>query len=153
MPLPMPPPIDAAAPATSSTDDPTHLSIPLTLSPHTNLQILIHSRLQTPLIFITTTNPTTSSPVPLGSFVYSLPNRLNPAEPLCTTLYAQPNTVDFATRIAKIVAKRTAKPTYVAFSGDLGGVGRQVEEEMEGLRKAVDAIMGVIGHEKSISTG
>ena len=76
-----------------------------------------------------------------------MPNRYNPAEALCTTLYAIPSSVDFATRVARIVAKRTGKPSYVGCSAGFGGVGGEVEEEMEGLKVAVEGILGVIGRE------
>ena len=135
-----------APPPQSSTNevDPIQLTIPLTLTPHTSIQALIQHRLQTPLIFLTTsTTHSSPSQSALGSFVYALPNRLNPSESLCTTLYAQQGTLDFATRVAKIVAKRIARPVYVGWSGELGGIGRQVDEEMEGVRKVVEGIMGV----------
>ena len=77
-----------------------------------------------------------------------MPNRFNPAEALCTTLYAIPSNVDFATRVAKIVAKRAGKPTYVGCSVGFGGVGGEVEEEMEGLKVAVEGILGVLGGDR-----
>ena len=128
--------------ASSSTA--THLTIPLGLSPHTSLQACIEPLAHVCMIFLTTTTPASSSPAALGSFVYAIPNRLKPAEPLCTALYAQPSTVDFATRVAKVVARKLKKPIYVGWSGELGAVGAQVEEEMEGLRKAIETILGVL---------
>ena len=142
-------PADSPPGNSSTSSEPTHLNVPLSLSPHTTLQILIHTHLATPLIFLTTTTPASSSTSALGSFVYALPNRLRPSEPLCTTLYAHPGSVDFATRVAKIVAKRLGRPTYVGWSGELGAaggnIGGQFGEEMEGFRKAVEGIMGALG--------
>ena len=72
-----------------------------------------------------------------------MPNRLNPSDPLCTSLYTDPSSIDFATRVAKIVAKKSGRPTYVGCSVNLG-MGARVEEEMEALRVAVDGAMGVL---------
>lgn len=54
--------------------------------------------------------------------------------------------MDFATRIAKIVAKRTGKPTYASNSISFAGTGRggAAEEEMDGLRRCVEVVMGEI---------
>jgi len=50
-----------------------------------------------------------------------------------------PSSVDFATRVAKILARRTGKPTYVGCSAVFGNYG--IEEEMAGVKAAVDGIM------------
>lgn len=62
--------------------------------------------------------------------------------------------VEFATRVAKIVCRRVgkgggnkARGVYVGCSVELGGVGGRMEEEAEGLRVAVEGIMGVLGRE------
>ena len=54
--------------------------------------------------------------------------------------------MDFATRVAKIVAKNTGKPTYVSNSISFAGTGRggAVEEEMDGLSRCVEVVMGEI---------
>ena len=127
----------------------SYVAIPLRLSAHTSLQVLVQPLAHTCMIFLTTTTPASASPAALGSFVYSVPNRLQPAEPLCTTLYTQPGTIDFATRVAKIVAKRTGKPTYVGWSGELEAGGVQFEEHMEVYKQAVEAILEVLKPEST----
>ena len=67
--------------------------------------------------------------------------RFQPNEPLCTPIYAFPSTAEFATRVAKSVARRTSRPAYVSWSGSFGMGGAGVDEEIEGLRVAVQAIM------------
>lgn len=69
------------------------------------------------------------------------------AQPLSTALYTQSQTLDFATRLAKILARRTGKPTYVgnsiSFAG--AGLGGTVEEEMEGMGKVVEVVLAEVG--------
>lgn len=55
--------------------------------------------------------------------------------------------MDFATRVAKIVARKTGLPAYVGWSGGLG-VGQSVEEEAEVVRVAVGGVMGAVGERK-----
>ncbi|KAL9006310.1 MAG: hypothetical protein Q9188_000909 [Gyalolechia gomerana] len=139
-------------PAPSPTLHPKPLAIPLPFSPNTTLHIQI-TRLETSsLIFLTSTDPSTSSSLSaLGSFVYAVPNqiliakfqRLQPSDPLCTALYSLPSSIDFATRVAKILARKTGKPTYVGCSVVLGNP--PVEEEVAGMRAAVEEVMKVLG--------
>ena len=69
-----------------------------------------------------------------------LTQRLAPdSPPLSTPLYALPSSIEFATRVAKIIAKRTKKPTYVGCSVVFEGA--TVEEEMEGMQVAVTGIL------------
>lgn len=72
--------------------------------------------------------------------------RFKPTEPLSTPLYTIPGSIDFATRVAKILARRTQKPAYVGCSAAFGGGG--IEEEMAGVRKAVEGVMGVLEAQK-----
>lgn len=67
--------------------------------------------------------------------------RLQPSEPLCTPIYAFPSSVDFATRVAKAVVRKGNRPTYVSWSGSFGIGGAGVDEEMEGLKLAVQAVL------------
>ncbi|MCJ1409809.1 hypothetical protein MMC19_003892 [Ptychographa xylographoides] len=122
------------------TTQPKHLALPLPLSPHTTLHVRLTLLETSNLIFLTTTDYAGSSTSSaLGSFVYAMPNRLNPSDPLCTALFPVPSSVDFATRAAKILAKKTGKPTYVGCSATFGGA--TVEEEMAAVKIAVDAIL------------
>lgn len=143
-------------------ESPQPLSIPLPLSPQITLHVQIKPLETSNLIFITTTdiskNPSISA---LGSFVYSMPNvclsicpskpnlqhlrpvqRSQPAEPFCTPLHTVSGSIDFATRVAKILAKRTGKPTHVGCSVTLGS--SSVEEEAAALGETIDVIMGVL---------
>jgi hypothetical protein len=143
------------------------LSVPLPLSPHTNLHIQITHSGSSTLAFLTTTdslNPASLSS--LGSLVYAMPNvrpsfillhsllpsyfqifltheqRLQPNEPLSTALYTVPSSIDFATRTARIVARRTGKPTYIGCS--VAFRNATVEEELAGVKAAVDGILNII---------
>ncbi|MCJ1461427.1 hypothetical protein MMC07_000024 [Pseudocyphellaria aurata] len=75
-----------------------------------------------------------------------MPNRFQPSEPLSTALYSIKSSIDFATRVAKILAKRTELPAYVGCSVAFGGA--TVEEELEGVKLAVEGVMGVFLDEK-----
>lgn len=72
--------------------------------------------------------------------------RFQPSEPLCTSLYVVPGSIDFATRVAKILAKRTGKPAYVGCSAVFGEGG--VEEEMGGVKAAIEGIMKMLDEGK-----
>ncbi|KAI4207703.1 MAG: hypothetical protein LQ348_000497 [Seirophora lacunosa] len=126
----------------SPTLNPTHLAVPLPFSPHTTLHLQI-TRLETStLIFLSSTDPSSSgSQSALGSFVYAMPNRYQPSDPLCTALYSLPGSIDFATRVAKILARRTGKPVHVGCSVAFGNP--TVEEEVAGVKVAVDEVMKV----------
>ena len=63
--------------------------------------------------------------------------------PISTSLYAQPSSIEFATRVAKIIAKRTKKPTYVGCSVVLEGA--TADEEMEVTQVTIDGILKVLG--------
>ena len=75
-----------------------------------------------------------------------LTQRLAPdSPPLSTPLYAFPSSIEFATRVAKIIAKRTKKPAYIGCSVLFEGAS--VEEEMEGMQVAVTGILKGLGEE------
>ena len=69
--------------------------------------------------------------------------RLQPNEALSTALYTVPTSIDFATRTAKIVARRTGKPTYIGCNVELGST--TVEEELAAVKAAIDGILRIIG--------
>ncbi|KAF2431595.1 hypothetical protein EJ08DRAFT_659901 [Tothia fuscella] len=121
------------------------LSFALPQSPQVRIQLQLTVLATSLLLFLTTTSPETpSSACALGSFVYAMPNRSNPmASPLSTSLYTQANTLDFATRLAKVLTRKVQKPVYVGNSMSFAGAGRggDVEEEMEGFRMVVDVVM------------
>lgn len=65
--------------------------------------------------------------------------RLHPPSVINTTVYSSGSSIDYATRVARILARRTALPVYVGCSMNFAGL--MVEEEMEGLSKLIDTIM------------
>ncbi|KAI9802092.1 MAG: hypothetical protein M1833_002013 [Piccolia ochrophora] len=81
---------------------------------------------------------------PLGSFVYALPSRTNPKEVLSTPLYAVEATLEFTTRVAKVLATKLKVPVYVGSSigGTLGG---EVGEEVQVLKRVVEVVVGQAG--------
>lgn len=69
----------------------------------------------------------------------SLWKRINEKDIISTTLYESGSSIDYATRTAKILARRTKTPTYVGCSMNFAGT--TVEEEMEGLSKVIDTVL------------
>ncbi|MCJ1475423.1 hypothetical protein MMC13_004085 [Lambiella insularis] len=134
-------PLSAAGVQLLPTSHPAqYISLRLSLSPHTTLHIHLTPLPTSTLLFLTTTDHATSaSTSALGSFVYAMPNRLTPSAPLSTVLVPVPGTIDFATRVAKILARKTGKPTYVGCSVAFGGAS--VEEELQGVRAVVEAVV------------
>ena len=72
---------------------------------------------------------------------FLLNQRTSPRSTISTTLFTSPSSVEYATRTAKILARRIGLPVYVGCSIDSLGLGLMVEEEMEGLRKIVETVM------------
>jgi hypothetical protein len=67
--------------------------------------------------------------------------RTNSRSTISTTLYTSPGSIDYATRAAKILARRMKIPVYVGCNIDPVVTGSTVEEEMEGFSKIIDTIM------------
>ncbi|CAG8975925.1 hypothetical protein HYALB_00007054 [Hymenoscyphus albidus] len=142
---------------------PIEVSFPLPKGPDTRIHLRLTIQSISILLFLTTTtNGDTSTAAPMGSFVYAMPDvvanhrspevalpkltprqRLNKGQTLSTPLYTQESSVDFTTRIAKLLARKTERPVYVGnsitFAG--AGMGGTVEEEMEGFKKVVEVVM------------
>jgi hypothetical protein len=114
------------------------------------------------LLFLTTASAEEAgSATPLGSFVYALPDvcpyfssefpwrlltlpqRYNPSQPLSTALCTVEPTLEFTTRLAKLLARKTQRPTYVGNSISLAstGLGGTVEEEMDAFKKVVEVTL------------
>lgn len=74
--------------------------------------------------------------------------KFNPNQPISTPLYTQESNLEFATRIAKLLAKKTMLPAYVGSSLDLSGMGMggTAEEEMEAFRKVIEVILERMRH-------
>jgi hypothetical protein len=62
---------------------------------------------------------------------------------MSTSIYSNPSTMDFATRLAKVLVRRVQKPCYVGSSINLSSTagGGTVDEEMEAFRAVVDAVV------------
>lgn len=72
--------------------------------------------------------------------------KATPSETLSTPLFTHGSTLDFTTRLSKLLARRTNKPVYVGNSTSFSsaGMGGTVEEEMEGFRRVVEVVMGLL---------
>jgi hypothetical protein len=75
-----------------------------------------------------------------------MPNKVTPAETFSTPLFTHGGTLDFTTRLSKVLARKTGKPVYVGNSSSFSsaGMGGTVEEEMEGFRRVVEVVMGLL---------
>jgi len=127
---------------------PLELAFTLPSNPHTKLHIQLTVHATTVLLFVTTTTPENSSQAtPLGSFVYALPDRYNPSQPLSTPVYSITHTLDFTQRLAKLLARKTGRACYVGNSASFRDSvqGGTVEEEMEAFGAIVKVVMGEIG--------
>ncbi|KAB8230101.1 hypothetical protein BDV23DRAFT_156407 [Aspergillus alliaceus] len=135
----MPPQVANVAPHVK----PQELSFPLPKALHTTAHIQLTVLDTCAMVFLATSTPGDSagSVKPMGSFIYAMPDRTNTRNTISTTLYNIPGSVEYTTRIAKILARRMKIPVYVGSSIDPTALGLLVEEEMEGLTKIVDAIM------------
>ncbi|OTA94379.1 hypothetical protein M434DRAFT_20909 [Hypoxylon sp. CO27-5] len=132
-------------------DQPIQLSFPLPRSLDTKIHLRLTIKSKVIILFLTTVAAgEEDQAVPMGSFVYALPDKYNPSQPLSTTIYSVEATLEFTTRLAKILAKKTQMPVYVGNSISFAntGLGGTVEEEMEALKKVVeislDKLQGVI---------
>jgi hypothetical protein len=68
---------------------------------------------------------------------------MNPGQTISTPLYTFESSVEFTTRLAKLLARKTGKPVYVgnSISFASAGMGGTVEEEMEGFKEVVEVVM------------
>ena len=87
-----------------------------------------------------------STLAPLGSFIYAMPDRLDSKNSISTVLSTTPGTIEYATRLAKILARRLNGPVYVGCSVFVEGM--TTEEEMEGLREVVGKVVEVARKER-----
>lgn len=76
--------------------------------------------------------------------------RNNPSDPLSTPLFTPPTTLDFATRMARVLTRRLKKPVYVgnSISFSSAGLGGTAEEEMEGFKRVVEVVVGLVNRQK-----
>ncbi|KAH6681883.1 hypothetical protein B0J14DRAFT_225328 [Halenospora varia] len=130
--------------AMQSSSPPIEISFPLPKAPDTRIHLRLTIQATSLLLFLTTAmNGDTSTTASLGSFVYAIPDRFNPSQALSTPLYTYESSVEFTTRLAKLLARKTKKPVYVgnSISFASAGMGGTVKEEMEGFKKVVDIVM------------
>ena len=68
---------------------------------------------------------------------------MNAGQTLSTPLCVYESSVEFTTRLAKLLARKTGMPVYVgnSISFASAGMGGTVEEEMEGFKKVVEIVM------------
>ncbi|KAF2194790.1 hypothetical protein K469DRAFT_734488 [Zopfia rhizophila CBS 207.26] len=145
--------MDSSLPYGTSPSKPIEVSFPLPGGPQTSIHLQLTNNRTSLLLFLTTTTVESSTTVaPLGSFVYAMPNRTSPSNPFSTALYTQSATLDFTTRLAKVLARKAEKPVYVgnSISFASAGMGGTVEEEMEGFRRCVEVVMDVLDREKRV---
>ncbi|PLB35731.1 proteasome assembly chaperone 4 family protein [Aspergillus candidus] len=135
------------APEQSPTDltpqlKPQEISFPLPKALHTTAHVHLTFLETCAMVFLSTTTPGDSagSVASMGSFVYAMPDRTNPRAAISTTIYTAAS-VEYTTRIAKILARRMGVPVYVGCSIDATALELTVEEEMEGLVKIVETVM------------
>ncbi|PGH07172.1 hypothetical protein GX51_01959 [Blastomyces parvus] len=120
---------------------PIELSFLAPKSLYTTIHIHLTFFATSTLLFLTTSSMGESGATskPMGSFVYAMPDRTNPKNTISTALYTSPSTVDYATRTARILARKMGTPVYVGCSVDFSD--STVEEEMEGLKKISETVM------------
>ncbi|RSM19017.1 hypothetical protein CDV31_002148 [Fusarium ambrosium] len=124
--------------------DTVELSVPLPRSLDTRIYLRLSTKAKSVLLNLTTASQDElATPTSMGSFVYALPNRLDPVQPLSTTLYSSESSVEFTTRLAKLLARRTQLPVYVSNSMSFAdaGMGGTVEEEMEAFKTIVQIVL------------
>jgi hypothetical protein len=138
------------------------VSVPLPHSIDTRIYIHLTARSKYVMLFLTTASAEeVGTPTPMGSFVYALPDvsplhrtittdapanpssqRFNPNQPISTTLFTVEPTIEFTTRLAKLLVRKTGLPAYVSNSLSLAstGLGGTVEEEMDAFKKVVETL-------------
>ncbi|KAF2665605.1 hypothetical protein BT63DRAFT_482531 [Microthyrium microscopicum] len=102
----------------------SQLAFPLSELSQTKVHIHLTQHSHATVLFLTTTGEAGST-ASLGSLVYAIPIRNDSsALPVSTALFSQLETIDFATRLAKVLAKRSGLPTYVGNSVSFASMSR-----------------------------
>ncbi|KAG6006397.1 hypothetical protein E4U43_000441 [Claviceps pusilla] len=120
------------------------LSVPLPHSLDTRIYLRLSTRAKALVLCLTTaTQDEGTSLKPMGSFVYALPNRFDDKQPLATTLFPSESSIEFTTRLAKLLARRAQLPVYVTNSVSFAnaGMGGTVEEELEAFKTIVEVTL------------
>ncbi|PVI00162.1 hypothetical protein DM02DRAFT_527605 [Periconia macrospinosa] len=134
--------------------EPIEVAFPLPRAPQTNIYLQLRDNGPNILLFLTTASTDSVATPPLGTFVYAMPNRVNPSGTFSTPLFTQTSTIDFTTRLAKVLARKLGKPVYVGNSMSFAnaGMGGTVEEEMEGFKQVVEVVVKLL-NEGKVSDG
>ena len=68
---------------------------------------------------------------------------MTPSQTLCTNIFTYESSIDFTTRMARLLARKSKRPVYVGNSMSFAsaGMGGTVEEEMEGFKKVVEVVI------------
>lgn len=130
--------------ATETQSQTVELSMLLPKALDTKIHIRLSFKTKAIILHLTTASlDELSAAANMGSFVYALPDRYNNAQPLATTLYPHEPTLEFATRIAKLLSRKLQMPIYVTNSISFAnaGMGGTVEEEMEAFRVIVQIVL------------
>ncbi|KAK7966075.1 uncharacterized protein PG986_000352 [Apiospora aurea] len=125
------------------------LSFPLPRSMDTRIHMRLITKPKVILMYLTTVAiDEPAGPAPMGSLVYALPDRFNPDMPLSTPIYHEEPTIDFTTRLAKVLVKKTQMHVYVSNSVSLvsTGLGGTFEEEMEAFKKILEVANTKLHH-------
>ncbi|KAM7208830.1 hypothetical protein V8F20_000993 [Naviculisporaceae sp. PSN 640] len=128
---------------------PVELSIPLPRSVNTRIYMQLTVKSKAITLFLTTASAEEAgAPTPMGSFVYAIPDRYNPSQPLSTALFTVEPTIEFTTRMAKLIARKTRLPAYVGNSISFAstGLGGTVEEEMEAFKQVAGLVLSNLQH-------
>lgn len=72
--------------------------------------------------------------------------KFNSSQPLATNLFPHEPTLEFTTRMARLLARRTELPVYATNSISFvnAGMGGTVEEEMEAFKNIVEIVLANI---------
>ncbi|OIW29686.1 hypothetical protein CONLIGDRAFT_680514 [Coniochaeta ligniaria NRRL 30616] len=123
------------------------VSVPLPHSIDSRIYLHLTARSKYVMLLVTTAGAEeVGIATPLGSFVYALPDRFNPNQPLSTPLFTVEPTIEFTTRLAKLLARKTGLPAYVGNSLSLAstGLGGTVEEEMDAFKAVVETLVPLL---------
>lgn len=89
----------------------------------------------------------------LNLILTNCPNiqRLDTRSTISTALSTEGSSIDYATRLSKILARRLNQPVYVGCSMSFAGM--TAEEEMEGVTAVVGKILEAAGRRKGLVNG
>ncbi|KAI1354939.1 hypothetical protein F5Y01DRAFT_311315 [Xylaria sp. FL0043] len=160
--------------------EPIQVSFPLPRGMDTKIHMRLTIQSKAILVFVTAVAAEDSDKLaPMGSFVYAMPDvglpracvllfqldtylllqKYNPNQPISTILYSAEATLEFTTRLAKILAKKTNMPVYVGNSISFAstGLGGTMEEEMEAFKQvaavAIHKLKSVIQIANAVTNG